>query len=176
MIEHRILIAGIGNIFFGDDGFGVEVVRRLMPRSWPKGVRVVDFGIRGLDLAYELLENYDAVILVDAMPHGSQPGTLYLLEPELDDAGQSIPGEAMLDPHSLDPWKVLQMTKSLGGELRRLYVVGCEPHPPNMDDLEMELSVPVRAAVDEAALVIESLVEKIRLGTPVEGEPAVNSL
>src|SRR5271165_3610783 len=106
----RILIGGIGNIFFGDDAFGVEVARRLSGRPLPEGVRVVDFGIRGLDLAYALLDPYDAVILVDAVPRGGQPGTLYVLEPELDAVDAPPP---MVEPHALDPWKVLHLAQSL---------------------------------------------------------------
>lgn len=159
MSEPRILIAGIGNIFFGDDAFGVEVAHRLMARTLPRGVRVIDFGIRGLDLTYALLEDYDAVILVDAVPRGEPPGTLYVLD--LADEFASNKEGVQIDPHTLDPVRVLGMAKDLGGNPRCVYLVGCEPQPASPDDLEMELSEPVRAAIDEAVLLIEELVEKV---------------
>jgi hydrogenase maturation protease len=157
----RILVAGIGNIFLGDDAFGVEVVQRLLNRQVPPGVRIVDFGIRGLDLAYALLESYDAVILVDAMPRGGQPGTLYVLEPE---AADSVASEqpALLDTHSMDPARVLALASALGGKMPRLIMVGCEPAAPvDADPFAANLSKPVRAAVDEAVPLIESLVERL---------------
>ena len=97
----RILIAGIGNIFLGDDAFGVEVARRLVRRRLPDGVRVVDFGIRGLDLTYALLDGYEAVILVDAAPRGGPPGTLYVLEPP---AGRSRRAEATASSSRRTAW------------------------------------------------------------------------
>src|SRR4051794_33940377 len=102
MMPPRVLVAGIGNIFLGDDAFGVEVAQHLARREWPDGVRVVDFGIRGLDLTYALLDGYEVVILVDALPRGGQPGTLYVLEP---DRAALEPGEGgpMVEGHGLDP-------------------------------------------------------------------------
>ncbi len=114
MSSGNILIAGIGNIFFGDDAFGVEVARGLAGRSLPDGIKVIDFGIRGLDLAYALLDQYAAVILVDAVPRGGAPGTLYVLEPDLDSADGAEESAAMLEPHALDPHKVLRLARSLG--------------------------------------------------------------
>jgi hydrogenase maturation protease len=159
MSTGRILIAGIGNIFFGDDAFGVEVARRFAQRPLPEGVRVVDFGIRGLDLTYALLDPYDAVILVDAIPRGGEPGTLYVLEPELEAADVPAP---MVEAHALDPWKVLHLARSLGAKIERVLLVGCEPQPVAPDDMQMEMSVPVQAAVEEAVRLIESLVIQIR--------------
>lgn len=161
MNSARILIAGVGNIFLGDDAFGVEVVQRLSQHALPAGVRVVDFGIRGLDLAYALLEPFDAVILVDALPRGGTPGTLYVLEPEPVASSEPV----MMEGHNLDPARVLQLVSSLGGEVRRLLVVGCEPVVTEGDlDAEMEMSTPVRAAVDEAVMLVESLVERLLRG------------
>src|SRR5688572_21177077 len=125
MSTGRILIAGIGNIFFGDDAFGVEVARRLAGRPLPEGVRVVDFGIRGIDLTYALLEDWAAVILVDAVPCGGTPGTLYVLEPEPD--GEASAAVPTVEPHNLDPGKVLRLARSLGGAVERVLLVGCEP-------------------------------------------------
>jgi len=161
----RILVAGIGNIFLGDDGFGVEVARRLAERALPDGVRVVDYGVRGLDLAYALLDDYDALILVDIAPRGQNPGTLYLIEPRLDDEGQVAP-----DAHGMDPVKVLSLARTLGARPIRTFVVGCEPafvlDGDDFEDVVVELSGPVRAAVDEAVTMVETLIEDISLGTP----------
>jgi hydrogenase maturation protease len=155
----RILIAGIGNIFFGDDAFGVEVARRLAQHQFPDTVRVVDFGIRGLDLTYALLDPYETVILVDAVPRGGIVGTVYVLEPELRQAG--VTG-AVFEPHSMDPVKVLRMARELGSTIPCVLLVGCEPTPlASDDDMQMEMSGPVQAAVDEAITVIECLVTRI---------------
>ncbi len=160
-MRSRILIAGIGNIFFGDDAFGVEVARRLMDRPLPAGVRVVDFGIRGFDLTFALLEDAETVILLDATPRGEPPGTLTVLEPEPEAAGELSPVELWIDPHAMDPARVLRLVAALGGKTRRLLLVGCEPANLDMDESEPGLSAPVRTAVDEAVKLVESLVAKI---------------
>jgi hydrogenase maturation protease len=162
----RVLVAGIGNIFLGDDAFGCEVVRRMLTRPQPDGVRVVDFGIRGLDLAYALLDGYDAAVLVDAMPRGEPPGTLFVIEPEPPDpADPAAPGLAV-QTHSLDPVKVLRLAAALGSPVRRLLVVGCQPAPPgDVEEMSSGLSEPVRAAVEEAVRLVESLVAELVAGT-----------
>jgi hydrogenase maturation protease len=156
----RVLVAGVGNIFLGDDGFGVEVVRRLAERALPEGVEVKDFGIRGMDLAYALQEDYEAVVFVDAVPWGEEPGTVYLIEAEIEEDG-----EVSLDTHGMDPVKVIKLSRALGAEPTRTLVVGCEPgvvlSGEDYDDMSMELSEPVRAAVEEAVSLVESLVEEI---------------
>jgi hydrogenase maturation protease len=156
----RILVGCIGNIFLGDDGFGVEVARRLAERELPESVEVADFGIRGLDLVYALQEDYGAVILVDALPRGEEPGTIYLIEPEIEDEG-----EAALDTHSMDPVKAIRFARAMGAKPVRTLVVGCEPEVvlqgDSYDDMLMELSQPVQAAVEEAVQVVESLVEEL---------------
>lgn len=136
------LVAGVGNIFLGDDAFGPEVVREVVARGLPAGARVEDFGIRGLHLAYELLEPLDLLVLVDAVSRGGAPGTLYLIEPE---AGEDL-GAA--DPHGMDLASVFALVRGMGGTLPRTLLVGCQPA-----DLSerMGLSPPVRAAVKEAA-------------------------
>jgi hydrogenase maturation protease len=159
----RILVAGIGNIFLGDDGFGVEVVQRLARKSLPENVRVIDFGIRGFDLTMALLDDVDLVILVDAAPRGGSPGTLYLIEP--DPVGDNEPVEhgEMLDPHSLDPVKVLRLVKSMGGRPGRVLVVGCEPgNLVSLEDWDVTpgLSEAVEQSVEEAVALIESLVKE----------------
>ena len=121
----RILVAGIGNIFFGDDAFGCEVASQLRRKPLPEGVRVIDFGIRSYDLAYAIMDGYDATILVDATPQGSAPGTIYLIEPDLKKLDE-LPDEAV-NAHSMNPVRVLQLVRSLGGKPGWLRVVGCEP-------------------------------------------------
>lgn len=156
-MNRRVLIAGIGNVFLGDDGFGVEVAKRLAGREWPEGVEVKDFGIRGMDLAYALQDDYDLVVFVDATPRGGEPGTVYLIEPEIEeDVGVS------LDTHGMDPVRVIKLSRALGARPARTLVVGCEPRVilggEDYDEMLMELSEPVRAAVDEAVKLVESLV------------------
>ncbi len=157
MTAGRTLVAGIGNIFLGDDGFGVEVVRRLAERPAREGVSVVDFGIRGLDLTYALLD-YDRIILVDATPRGRAPGTLYVLEPDLTQLdGSEIPS---LEAHSLVPERALTIAQAMGGRLRFVRVVGCEPaEVPGAEDISVGLSPPVAAAVDGAVKLVEGLLE-----------------
>jgi hydrogenase maturation protease len=167
----RILLACIGNIFMGDDGFGVEVARRLLSRDvrpFPESVQVIDFGIRGFDLAYALLDDYDILVLVDAVSRGGTPGTLYLIEPDLtgmtSDKGVES-AQAGLDAHSMDPVKVLAYARTLGARPIRTLLVGCEPSviSGNEDymDLQMGLSEPVQAAIDGAVKMIDSLVEEL---------------
>jgi hydrogenase maturation protease len=155
----RILVAGIGNVFLGDDGFGVEVARRLARHELPAGVEVSDFGIRGMDLAYALQADYEAVVFVDTAPRGEAPGTISVLEPELD------PGEVTIDTHGMDPVRVLGLARALGHVPSRVLIVACEPeqivHGEHDEDLVCELSRPVRAAVDEAVHVVESLVAEL---------------
>lgn len=154
-----ILIACIGNIFLGDDGFGCEVARSLAQRSWPENVRVVDFGIRGFDLTYALLDGYDVTIFVDATPRGGEPGTLYTIEPELEEI-ESIKAGETIDAHNMDPLKVLSMAKSMGAEFKKILLVGCEPATFGPEEGQVGLSEPVAVAVPLAVKVVESLVEK----------------
>ena len=167
----RILIACIGNIFLGDDSFGVEVAQKLTSRTnrrYPEGVHVIDFGIRGIDLAYSLLDGYDALILVDAISRGGAPGTLYLIEPDMvgiDPEKGIVAGRAAMEAHSMDPLKVLAFARTLGAQPIPTFLIGCEPLP--LDDseehiaMQMELSEPVRSALDEAVKMIDSLVDEL---------------
>lgn len=161
----KILVAGIGNVFLSDDAFGVEVVRGL--GELPDGVRVLDSGIRGMHLAYELLDGWDAVVLVDATPRGGEPGTLYTLEHDLD-AAPSGPAEvegAALDGHGMDPASVLEQLRGLAASMDvprpvgRVLVVGCEPA---CLDEGIGLSPAVAAAVAPAARAVRELVEHVR--------------
>lgn len=168
MMQPRILIAGVGNIFLGDDAFGVEVAQRLARRPLPEGVRVVDFGIRGLDLTYALLDGYETVILVDAAPRGEPPGTLYLIEPPREGLPAVGGAGALIETHGMDPVKVLRLAAAMGGSVGRLLVVGCEPAPlAEADEMQMGLSEPARAAVDEAVLLIEDLVRMLLRGEEI---------
>jgi hydrogenase maturation protease len=162
----RVLVACVGNIFLGDDAFGVEMAQRLAQRSLPEGVTVMDFGIRSYDLAYALMDDWDLVILVDALPRGGKPGTLYTLEPEL--AQRGTVGSASFDAHAMNPVSVLHMVRALGGKCGRMLVVGCEPATvePNPDG-RIGLSGPVRAAVDEAVAMVEQLIARARNATAV---------
>ena len=160
-MKDRILIAGVGNIFLGDDAFGVEVVRLLEQREVPGGVRVLDFGIRGFDLAYALLEDWQAIIIVDAIARGASVGTLFLVEPEVDSIAAQ-PKEVMIDTHGMHPARVLQLAASMGEIRARVYIVGCEPADLG-DELEgrMGLSEPVQIAVVQAADMVEELANRI---------------
>jgi hydrogenase maturation protease len=155
----RILIAGVGNIFLGDDGFGVEVALALSKQQLPENVSVRDFGIRGFDLAYALLDPWEAVIIVDALPRGRTAGTLYVLEPDLA-AVRSADTE--LNPHGMDPVRVLNLAASQGTISAQVLVLGCEPQDFG-DELEgrMGLSAPVQAAVEGAANMALELAARI---------------
>ena len=156
-----ILIAGVGNIFLGDDGFGVEVVKRLVGQRVPNRVRVADFGIRGFDLAYALLDGYETTILVDAYPHGETPGTIYVLEPDLDALDPATAAPGAVETHGMNPMNVLRMAKAMSGRLGKILLVGCEPATLGGEEGQMGLSEPVEAAVDEAVKLIGSLVDKM---------------
>ena len=159
-----ILIAGIGNIFLGDDAFGVEVVQRLERRKLPERVKAIDFGIRGYDLAFALLDGSDVTILVDACPRGGEPGSLYVIEPDLSALDTPGADQASIDAHSMNPMNVIRIAKSMGGDLKRILLVGCEPATLGPEEGQMGLSETVAAVVDEATNIVESLVEKVRNG------------
>ena len=154
------LIAGIGNIFLGDDAFGCEVLKHLGQRAWPENVRVVDFGIRGFDLAYALLDGPDLAIFVDATPRGGTPGTIYVIEPDLGELDAVDSGAMAVETHGMNPLKVLSMVHSMGGKLSKVMLVGCEPETFGPEEGLMGLSESVAAAVPEAVKIVESLVAK----------------
>jgi hydrogenase maturation protease len=151
----RVLVAGVGNVFLGDDGWGVALAGRLAARAQPRGVDVVDFGIRGMDLAYAMQDDYAAVVFLDATPRGEPPGTLYVIEPDLDEI------EMTIDAHGMDPVKVLALARTLGVEkLPRTLVVGCEPltrMSAEDEHIVAELTEPVRASLAEAVVLVEDL-------------------
>jgi hydrogenase maturation protease len=174
----RTLVACLGNIFLSDDGFGVEVARRLARQELPAGVRVTDYGIRGMHLAYDLAEGFDNTILVDATQRGGEPGTVYLIEPgpaagqapaqdpgrgpqhdpaqDIDrDQASLLAGMSLLNAHGMQPDVVLSLAGTLGGKAGRVLVVGCEP--ATLEE-GIGLSAPVTAAVDEAVRMVTRLV------------------
>lgn len=156
----RVLVAGIGNIFLGDDGFGVEVVDRLARRPIPAGVEVVDFGIRGLHLAYQLLDGYDVLVLIDALPLGESPGTVALVEAEMPASPAPDPevtGPAM-DAHAMSPAVVLATLAHLGGSVDRVLVVGCQPATVAEG---IGLSGPIAASVDQAVTMVADLLAEL---------------
>jgi hydrogenase maturation protease len=151
-VIRRRLVAGVGNIFLGDDGFGVEVATRLARQQLPDGVRVLDTGIRARDLAYELLDGgYETAILVDAVARGGSPGTVYLIEPE---SGEPPAAIAAIDGHAMHPEATLALVQALGGVATRILVVGCEP--ASLEE-GVGLSQPVAAAVDQAISMVREL-------------------
>jgi hydrogenase maturation protease len=154
----RTLIACLGNIFLGDDGFGVEVAKRLAGQELPAGVRVTDYGIRGMHLAYDLAEGFDTTILVDCVQRGDEPGTVYVIEPESGHRpadGNPLAAMSLFNAHGMQPDVVLDMAGTLGAEAGRVLVVGCEP--ASLEE-GIGLSPPVAAAVGEAARVVTRLV------------------
>jgi hydrogenase maturation protease len=159
----RILVAGIGNVFLGDDGFGVEVAKRLSAHEFGAEVKVVDFGIRGFDLAYALQDGYETTILVDAYPHGQTPGTVSLVEPDLSKLQQPQigPQQSVVETHGMNPLNVLRMASEMNGGLRKILLIGCEPADFGGDEGHMGLSAPVEAAIDEAVKMVVSVMSKI---------------
>jgi len=168
VLKPSILIAGIGNIFLGDDGFGVEVARRLISCTLPEAVRVVDFGIRGLDLVYALQDGHETTILIDAYPHGQTPGTVSVVELDANEISDS-PGN-FIEPHSMHPMNVLRMASAMHGQLKRVLLIGCEPASLGGDEGHMGLSEPVEVAVEEAIKTTKSLVKRILDGKLASGK------
>jgi hydrogenase maturation protease len=158
-VTRPVLVAGVGNIFLGDDGFGVEVARRLAGLQLPETVAVGDYGISGMHLAYDLADGVKKAILIDAMPRGDEPGTVYVVEPDRPDRNSgngSQPDAAFLDGHGMQPDVVLSMLDTLGASVDSVVIVGCEPASV---DYGIGLSPPVEAAVDEAIKVVLRLIE-----------------
>jgi hydrogenase maturation protease len=164
--QRRVLVAGIGNVFLGDDGFGVAVAQRLSGRQLPAGIDIVDFGIRGMDLAYALGQPYHAAILVDAVPGAGQSGVLVVMEAELD--GENV---AALDGHRMDPLSVLRLARGMGPLPEKILIVGCRAEGISAEwssEITMSLSTPVAAAVEKAAQLVEQLAARIISGSPQE--------
>jgi hydrogenase maturation protease len=160
----KVLVAGIGNIFLGDDGFGVEVASRLAGRNLGEGVRVTDFGIRGLDLAYALMDGPEVTILIDACPRDEAPGTLYVVEPDLSSFDAPNNSPVAVDAHAMNPMAVLAMARSMGAPLKRILLVGCQPETFGPEEGQMGLSKSVENAVNPAVELTESLLARILHG------------
>jgi hydrogenase maturation protease len=158
--ERQILVAGIGNLFLGDDGFGGKVAARLQGREPLPGTTVVDFGTGGLDLAYEVMRGYDALVLIDISRQGEPPGTLYLMEPDPAEVEGGIEDGAVVDPHAMDPQTVLRFVKAVGGWPGKVVVIACEPAEEGA--MEMGLSTAVEGAVDRAVELVLETVSTLR--------------
>jgi hydrogenase maturation protease len=156
----RILVAGIGNAWLKDDGFGGEVVKRLESRELPEGAAVFDFGTGGLDLAYEVMRGYDALVLIDVSHQGGEPGTLYVMEALRDDVEAGIEDGQMINPHAMDPQTVLRFVKTLGAWPGKVVIVACEP--AEVEEMGMGLSPAVQSAVDAAVGVVIETIEQLR--------------
>jgi hydrogenase maturation protease len=158
-VSRGVLVAGIGNIFQTDDAFGVEVAARLSQRALPSGVRVEDFGIRGVHLAYELLEGYDGLVLIDAVPMGEPAGTLAVIVPEVGSTPVSGDDVApVVDAHTMNPDVVLATLARLGGSVEHVFIVGCQP--ADLDE-GMGLTSAVAAAVEDAVEMCCQLVSEV---------------
>ena len=160
---NRVLVAGIGNIFLGDDGFGCEVAQQLSRCDLPENVDVVDFGIRGMALGYALMDGYALAILIDTADRNGAPGTVYVIEPEIETA-QVEPEQSdgyLISPHAMDPVQVLKFIGSLGDRRPRVLVVACQPETLGGEEGHMGLSTTVTAAVDVAVRQVQQLLGEL---------------
>jgi hydrogenase maturation protease len=164
MALRSILVAGVGNAWLRDDGFGGEVARRLSERDLPAGVSVMDAGTGGLDLAYEVMRGYDALVILDVSRQGGDPGTLYVMEPDEDSVHAGIEDGEVINPHAMDPQTVLRFVKSIGAWPGKVVVIACEP--ADVEEMGWGLSDEVALAVDAAVDLVVETVEELR-ATPV---------
>jgi hydrogenase maturation protease len=162
----KILVAGVGNAWLRDDGFGGEVARRLEQRRLPKHVAVMDVGTGGLDLAYEVMRGYDALVVLDVSRQGGEPGTLYVMEADEDSVQGAIEDGEVINPHAMDPQTVLRFVKSIGAWPGRVIVIACEP--AEVDEMGWGLSEHVEAAVERAVALVVETVDELR------AEPALD--
>lgn len=153
------MVAGIGNMFLQDDGFGGAVAKRLLNTAQREGVEVRDFGTGGLKLAYDLMKGYDALILLDASRRGDKPGTLYVLEPNEKEFDSELKEGIFIDPHAADPVTVLRFVKAMDAWPSKVVIIACEPE--SVDDFEIGLSKPVAAAVEDAMKLVETTIAEI---------------
>jgi hydrogenase maturation protease len=173
--ERQILVAGVGNAWLADDGFGGEVVKRLLEEKLPSGVTVLDFGTGGLDLAYEVMRGYDGLVLVDVSRQGGEPGTLYLVEPDPEEIAGGIEDGEVINPHGMDPQTVLRFVKTVNGWPGKVVVVACEPAV--VEEMGMGLSPAVESVVAKAVDVVIEQIELLRTDAVYEdaGEQAARS-
>ena len=156
----RILVAGIGNSWLRDDGFGGEVVKRLEARELPEGAVVLDFGTGGLDLAYEVMRGYDALVLVDVSRQGGEPGTLYVMEASEEEVEAGIEDGQVINPHAMDPQTVLRFVKTIGAWPGKVVVIACEP--AEVEEMGLGLSDEVARAVDGAVELVAKTVGELQ--------------
>ncbi|MGI8802839.1 MAG: hydrogenase maturation protease [Solirubrobacteraceae bacterium] len=164
----RILVAAVGNQWLQDDGFGPAVAKLLLGRRMPDGVTVIDFGTGGLNLAYEVMAGYDALILIDITRQGHPPGTLYTIEPDEEEIDRQIAAGATLDLHGMNPTAVLRFVKQVSGSLpARVLVIACEPElvVETVDEMDMVLSETIKEAIPRAAELTLATIDELR------GEP-----
>ncbi|MCW3022063.1 MAG: hydrogenase maturation protease [Conexibacter sp.] len=159
-LQKQILVAGVGNAWLQDDAFGGEGARRLDERGVPEGVTVMNFGTGGLDLAYEIMRGYDALVLLDASRQGGEPGTLYVLEPDMEELTGPIEDGDVINPHGMDPQTVLRFVGAIGGFSGRIVVIGCEPG--EVDDVGLGLTPAVEGAVERALALVSETLEELR--------------
>src|SRR5947199_10229646 len=157
-----ILVAGVGNAWLRDDGFGSEVIRRLEQCELPPGVMVMDAGTGGLDLAYEVMRGYDALVILDVSKQGGEPGTLYVMEPDEESVHAGIEDGEVINPHAMDPQTVLRFVKSIGAWPGRVVVIACEP--AEVEEMGWGLSDSVKDAIEQACGLVLEIVEELRAG------------
>jgi hydrogenase maturation protease len=160
VFEKQILVAGVGNAWLQDDAFGGECARRLEARGVPSGVTVMDFGTGGLDLAYEIMRGYDALVIIDASRRGAEPGTLYVIQPAMDEIASQIEDGDAINPHGMDPHTVLRFVNAVGGFTGRVVVIGCEPG--EVDQVGLGLTPAVEAAVEGALKLVLDTIDELR--------------
>lgn len=158
-LKKRVMIAGVGNMFMKDDGFGGAVVQKLLLNNFPEGVEIKDFGTGGLKLAYDLMRGYDGLILLDASKRGEAPGTLYRIEPKEEDISPDLEQGGPIDPHGADPVTVLRFVKSIGSWPAKVIVVACEPE--TVEEFEIGLSESVQASMDDAIEMVKEIINEI---------------
>jgi hydrogenase maturation protease len=158
--EKQILVAGVGNSWLQDDAFGAEVARRLRERELPSGVSVMDVGTSGLDLAYEVMRGYSALVIVDVSRQGGAPGTLYVMDVEPDDVPAAIEDGEAIDPHSMDPMTMLRFVRAVGGWPGRVQVIACEP--AEVDEPGLGLTPAVEGSVERAMALVLETIEELR--------------
>jgi hydrogenase maturation protease len=159
-LEKQILVAGVGNAWLQDDAFGGECARRLEAQGVPSGVTVMDFGTGGLDLAYEIMRGYDALVLLDASRQGGEPGTLYVLQPSMEELSGPIEDGDVINPHGMDPQTVLRFVGAIGGFSGRVVVIGCEPG--EVDDVGLGLTPAIETAVERALQLVGETIDELR--------------
>ena len=161
-----ILVAGVGNVWLRDDGFGGEVARRLEQLELPAGVTVMDAGTGGLDLAYEVMRGYDGLVILDVSKQGGEPGTLYVMEPDEESVQGGIEDGEVINPHGMDPQTVLRFVKSIGAWPGRVVVIACEP--ADVEEMGWGMSSDVEEAVDRAVGLVLDTVQELRAGAPLQ--------